>query len=67
MLQTFLALGTGMGGVMLTFMLTSTVRACYVAGVSWVGNGDGWEDIDIHVNFNHHARYVADGLVWVWG
>ena len=59
----------GMGGVMLTFMLPSTVRACYVAGVPWVGYGDGWPDIDIHVNFNHlcppDGWGHVDGLAWV--
>ena len=39
----------GASRVMLTFMLTSSICARYVAGL---GMG-GWGDVNVHVNFKH--------------
>ena len=65
----------GMGGMMLTFILTSTIHERYIGDLPWVGYEDWWGDVSVHLNFNItstiRALYVAD-LPWVgygdgWG
>ena len=60
--------GMGMGGVMLTFVLTCTLSAHYVAHVAWVGYGGGWGDVNVRINLHAFCTLRRSRcLGWVWG
>ena len=62
-----LLVGLGMGGVMLTFVLTCRLSAHYVAHVAWVGYGDGWGDVNVLVNLHAFCKLRRSRrLGWVW-
>ena len=62
-----LGLGMGVGGVMLTFVLTCTLSAHYVDHVAWVGYGDGWGDVNGRVNLHAFCTLRRSRcLGWVW-
>ena len=56
----------GMGGAMLTFVLTCMLSTHYVDHVAWVGHGDGWGDVNICVNV-HAFCTMSITLLGVWG
>ena len=58
---TLLGLGMGMGGVMLTFVLTCTLSAHYVDHVAWVGYGGWWGDVNVRINL-YAFRTTASGM-----
>ena len=65
---TLLGLGMGVGGVILTFVLTCTLSAHYVDHVAWVGYGDGWGDVNVRLNLHAFCTLRRSRcLGWVWG
>ena len=65
---TLLGLGMGVGGVMLTFVLTCTLSAHYVDHVAWVGYGGGWDDVSVRINLHAFGTLRRSRcLGWVWG
>ena len=60
-------MGMGLGGVMLTFLLTCTLSGRYVHHVAWVGYGDGWGDVKICVNLHAFCTTSITLLGFVTG